>query len=507
MKPVLRFAGCHDGKWRVSVLELVKEEDRNKISCPEEVRCRGPEVLLRHSGKVLHRYLLEVRQEDNTKKIDAKFQTGKISLYVPPQGSAPRMAYASCNGFSDPKLMKGVAAANERWVHMQGQHNENPYHLLLMGGDQVYADQIWEERTVPSLTDWLQKSEEDRIAAPFDQTMADEVDEFYFDLYRKRWAQNEVAAVISGIPTLMMWDDHDIFDGWGSYDEAMQQSAVYQGIYAIARKYFMAFQLHLAPDHDVQDDAYLCPETANLSQYHQIANTGILILDLRSERTADQVIAPESWNCLYEALYARLEESARTGDMVHLLVMSSIPVVHPDFSMLESALRFVPGRQSLEDDLRDHWRSRAHKAERLRLIHRLFDIQYQYGIRVSILSGDVHVAALGMMEWKRTDMASVSVINQLTSSGIVHPSPAAIIAWAYDNLFARQETIDRGIEARMTHFPGTSQAFISGRNWLALEPDDPQPGQRIWASWHVEEENIPYTKVIHPLPVKRVSSA
>jgi hypothetical protein len=27
---------------------------------------------------------------------------------------------------------------------------------------------------------------------------------------------------------VMMWDDHDVWDGWGSYDPEMQQSAVFQ---------------------------------------------------------------------------------------------------------------------------------------------------------------------------------------------------------------------------------------------------------------------------------------
>jgi hypothetical protein len=26
----------------------------------------------------------------------------------------------------------------------------------------------------------------------------------------------------------MSWDDHDIFDGWGSYPEELQESAVFQ---------------------------------------------------------------------------------------------------------------------------------------------------------------------------------------------------------------------------------------------------------------------------------------
>ena len=54
------------------------------------------------------------------------------------------MAYASCNGFSSPKYMKGVDNRNIMWERMRDKHAGEPYHLLLLGGDQVYADPIWD---------------------------------------------------------------------------------------------------------------------------------------------------------------------------------------------------------------------------------------------------------------------------------------------------------------------------------------------------------------------------
>ena len=31
------------------------------------------------------------------------------------------------------------------------------------------------------------------------------------------------------MPQVMMWDDHDIFDGWGSYPHALLTCSVFQG--------------------------------------------------------------------------------------------------------------------------------------------------------------------------------------------------------------------------------------------------------------------------------------
>jgi hypothetical protein len=141
----------------------------------------------------------------------------------------------------------------------------------------------------------------------------------------------------------------------------------------------------------------------------------------------------------------------------------------------------------------------------VRLIHRLLTFATDKGTRVTILSGDVHIAALGVIESRRTGdgVANSQVINQLTSSGIVHPAPPALVAFALDRLFDNTEEVDRGITATMERFPGTQKRFLSGRNWLSLEPDDPSGQDRIWANWFAEgSQSEPYTKVIHPVTAR-----
>ncbi|KIY95748.1 hypothetical protein MNEG_12214 [Monoraphidium neglectum] len=46
------------------------------------------------------------------------------------------------------------------------------------------------------------------------------------------------------VPQVMTWDDHDLFDGWGSYPERVQTCPVFKGIYAAARRFYLLFQLH-----------------------------------------------------------------------------------------------------------------------------------------------------------------------------------------------------------------------------------------------------------------------
>lgn len=53
------------------------------------------------------------------------------------------------------------------------------------------------------------------------------------------------------------------------------------------------------------------------------------------------------------------------------------------------------GKIELLDDLEDHWAAAVHKKERNDLIRRLQAFAKEKKVRVTILSGDVHLAAVG----------------------------------------------------------------------------------------------------------------
>jgi phosphodiesterase/alkaline phosphatase D-like protein len=259
----------------------------------------------------------------------------------------------------------------------------------------------------------------------FTKLMETQVEKFYFDLYVDRWSQPEVAFMMARVPSIAMWDDHDIFDGWGSYPDERQNCDVFQGIRKWAAKAFRVFQQHLG---DEENRATAIGPQFGFSFGHVIGNVAFLAVDMRTERTSDQVLSIPHWDQIYQWLDA-------IPPTRHLFILSSIPVVYPGFDTLESLLGALPGYQDLEDDLRDHWNSPPHKAERLRLVHRLFDFARAKRIRPTVLSGDVHVAAVGVIENDRVRESVPVVINQLISSGIVHPGPPAAVLFCLKHLF------------------------------------------------------------------------
>ena len=496
--PVLSFKGISDDCWNVSCLYVTNGDiptlkytnDGNTVNV-------NATAIFEMSGKKVWRFNMSVTQSP----IEQKVSFGLIgidgsegSFYVSPQGSIPKIAYGSCNGFSSLKDMKKVEDKNFLWKDMASKHENISYNLLTLGGDQVYADQIWE--SVPSIKKWSHKNKDKRNKSPFTATMKKEVDAFYFNLYCERWSQPEIQKMLASIPTVMMWDDHDIFDGWGSHPESEQESPVFRGIYESARSHFRCFQQQLSTG---EAHPFSLGTHQSFSTGLIVGKAALLALDMRSERTNNQVISAETWQSIYKWM------DSIPDSVQHAYILSSIPVVHPDFGLIESILGVFPGQQELEDDLRDHWHSRGHKAERLRLIHRLLTLGDKH--RVTILSGDVHVAALGVIESERnkeTDPRG-KIVNQFTSSGIVHPAPPGAVLLALKILGAKKEHVDQGITTELINFPGSAHSFIGSRNWLSLEPDGND--DRVWANWFVESEikksQPPFTKVIHPLHYKQ----
>ncbi|GEO04061.1 metallophosphatase [Adhaeribacter aerolatus] len=462
-------------------------------------------VLLKtFAGSYVWRLDWWVAQTNSEQIVTYAVNNGTAYQYLVPELNKPlRICYGSCFGVHTLQDVNKLRNKNAMWKVLARVHQEKPYHLFFLGGDQVYSDQVWE--MVPALRNWLSKKLKKRVQAPFTPEMEQEVASFYFNLYTRMWSQKQPAAILSQIPTLMMWDDHDIFDGWGSYVPEQQECPVFKGIYYQAREHFRLFQLQTNTDGVIGELALLGKSGYTFA--HRMGDLALVALDLRSERTQNQVTSPESWDSLQtwldEAIREKLlPDGTPQKACKHLLVLSGIPVVNADLTLLETALNIRPGQQRMEDDLKDQWLSRAHQQERLRLIRGLLKFSQESGCRVTLVSGDAHVAFTGFIqsEPEANTGAEPLVINQLTSSAMVNLPPPTLVVYMMEKLLAgKVEVLDQGITARLLKFPGTNRRIIGARNWLSLTLDE-QPS--IHAEWYVEGEEKPFAKVIPPINVK-----
>lgn len=198
-------------------------------------------------------------------------------------------------------------------------------------------------------------------------------------------------------------------------------SPVFTGVGAVAFKYYMLYQHHSIPDEtDKEEPSWLLgsspgPYINELSRSlfmfmgRQVAFLG---LDCRTERMKDEILSQDT----YDRIFERLRREIVKGETMHLIVLLGVPIAYPRLNFLENVLtsramdpikalgrlgmfggflnKFDGGVEIL-DDLDDHWTAKHHKHERNWFIQELQELAAEKSVRVTILGGDVHLAAVG----------------------------------------------------------------------------------------------------------------
>ncbi|CZT08944.1 uncharacterized protein RAG0_13868 [Rhynchosporium agropyri] len=468
-------------------------------------------------------------------------KTDKQSFYIPAIPESMRIMFHSCNGFSvgtDEDAYSGACL----WNDVQREHAKAPFHVMLGGGDQIYNDGI---RVGGPLREWTDISNpHKRKEYPFPESLRKSCDEYYVNNYIKWYSTEPFAGANGQIPQLNLWDDHDIIDGFGSYVDDFMRCSVFRGIGGVANKYYLLFQHHLAPppstyttdapqttghekvglDQRQIDNTYVLDEKTIDSSYIIGAKPGPYVvehsrsiyarlgariaffgIDARTERTRKQVNYPETYHIIFTRLRKELSEAqASSSPIQHLVVLLGIPIAYPRLTWLENIfsspiiapIKFLhkrfgfgggffnhfDGSVDLLDDLDDHYTARTHKKERLYLIHQLQALASEFSARITILGGDVHLAAVG--RFYSNPKLQIPVANDyrymanIISSAIVNKPPPQAVA----NLLAKRNKLhhlDHDTDETLMKFfdkdPGDSSktsnsnhVTMPSRNWAVI---------------------------------------
>lgn len=372
---------------------------------------------------------------------------------------------------------------------------------MIGGGDQIYNDAV---RVSGPLKEWTSISNpRKRKEYPFGGELRNQCDKWYYENYRSWYSTEPFASANSRIPQINIWDDHDIIDGFGSYTDHFMRCPVFRGIGGVAFKYYCLFQHHTAPpvstfttdapstmeagaggtagiDPRQLENTYVYKNPADDPSWivgkrpgpyveeksrslymrlgRRIAFCGI---DARTERTRKQVNYPDTYDMIFDRL--RSEFTAAQGEIKHLILLLGVPIAYPRLAWLENILtspiiapirllnrRFgfaggffnsFDGGVDLLDDLDDHYTARHHKTERRELIVRLQRLAAEFSIRVTILGGDVHLAALGRFYSNPADnmdaLEDPRYMANVISSAITNKPPPKAVA----NLLAKRNKI------------------------------------------------------------------
>ncbi|CAI6279431.1 unnamed protein product [Periconia digitata] len=410
-------------------------------------------------GVTFWRFNLEVELGSLQARIAYRINRGPaIGFWVPAKGETMNVMFHSCNGFSLSVDSREFCGPDPMWRDVLNSHQTRPFHVMLGGGDQIYNDAVTRDTTLfrqwSESRDAVQKSK-----TPFSSELQNELEQFYLDRYSMWFSQGLFGMANSQIPMVNIWDDHDIIDGYGSYSHAWMQTPVFTGLGAVAYKYYLLFQHQsvIAETEKTEPSwiigahpgPYINQKSRSVFMHlgRQVAFVG---MDCRTERQLDEIITEDS----YDIIFDRLEEEIVQGETKHLVVMLGVPIAYPRLNFLENVLtsrvvqepiralgrtgmlggfvnKFDGGIEIL-DDLDDHWTAKHHKEERGWLIRELQHIAKTKSVRITILGGDVHLAAIGQFySNKKLGIAKDKdhrYMPNVISSAIVNTPPPEMMA-------------------------------------------------------------------------------
>ena len=209
---------------------------------------------------------------------------------------------------------------------------------LVLLGDQVYADEV------PPGTAAFIRARRDIREPPYEE-VADF--EEYTRLYHESWTDPDIRWLLSTVPSVMIFDDHDVRDDWNiswSWVEEMRMQDWWDNRITGA---FMAYWLYqhignLSPpefeeedllrlirtDHDggprLREAARMWDRESAASRwafYRDFGDSRLLVLDSRAARVLNdgrrEMIDEEEWDWVIQH---------SLGDFDHLVIASTLPV-------------------------------------------------------------------------------------------------------------------------------------------------------------------------------------
>jgi hypothetical protein len=292
-------------------------------------------------GYTFWRFNIEVELREKQQRIAYRINRGPATgFWVPAAGETMNMMFYSCNGFSLSVKPDELSGPDPMWRDVLNNHQTRPFHLMIGGGDQIYNDCVADECEL--FKEWLSiKNPVHKHTTAFTPEMQDEMEKFYLERYCMWFSQGLFGLANSQIPMVNMYDDHDIFDGYGSYPHHDMKSPVFSGLGAVAFKYYMLFQHQSIMDEtESSEPSWILgsepgPFIGELgrSLFMSVGSrVALLAVDCRMERTEHDVISDQTWEKIMNRLYAEV----RRGQVEHLLVLLGIPIAYPRLVWLEN---------------------------------------------------------------------------------------------------------------------------------------------------------------------------
>jgi hypothetical protein len=423
-------------------------------------------------------------------------------IRIPEPGGEQRITFGSCRVSPGAMELHGRDALSSFAERLSTGH-EWP-DLLLMVGDQVYADE-----TTPQIREFITARRD--VGEPPGLEIADF--EEYTELYRLAWDSDPaVRWLLSTVPSAMIFDDHDIRDDWNTSEawlrDIREQPWWNARIVGGLGAYWIYQHLgNMSAEERANDEVYQAVLNADgdagkvldefvgradreargirWSYAHDYGRTRVIVIDSRCGR-----VLPEGERAMLDPdELAWVGEQCR-GDVDHLVIATSLPfllppTIHHLESWDEAIARGAWGRRMarLGEKLRqgadlEHWA--AFESSFHALADTLLEVaRREDGPRsITLLSGDVHYSYYARVVGTRTP------ISQVVCSPMRNPLPPKF-RFLQRAAYGRITDLPARMLARLARVPKTPMRWRLGHgpwfhNALATMRIDGTSASVIW---------------------------
>jgi phosphodiesterase/alkaline phosphatase D-like protein len=372
--------------------------------------------------------------------------------------------------------------------------------FALLAGDQIYADEV----------EALALKERD----------PDERRQLYLGVYKRFWNNKYYRSVLCSLPAVLMWDDHDITDGWGSREDSFRDDdpqefrPEWKELLETAKSMFALMQAARNPEPLSKDF-----ETG-FDTCFKVGKAGFIVADLRSNRNLRKrrIWNPEQ----LEAIKAWV--AANKSEMETLFFVSSVVFSHGSpqietkmlgmwFRVLQvvklveksgffrkKVALFNSKFGDLRDDINDSWGSDYNRAETDRVLDYLFDVENPVDeidpLNVVILSGDIHTPGYSTIYSKRSDRHKKAVIPHIVATPVSYEP----FSWIGEAIFRRvTKVVKLGNNNNYTsqvshHFCYRNVVVVSLRNYSKEE--DEKDGKESYLKVKYYLEGFPEPQIM-----------
>ena len=367
-----------------------------------------------------------------------------------------RLLFGSCREApsvrDDAKLDPDVLDAYAK--RMASQHHEEWPDLLLLVGDQMYADE-----TSPAIQDYIRTRRDIRRAPKTEVANFEE----YTRLYQESWSEPTTRWLMSTLPSSMIFDDHDVRDDWNTshaWRLDMQRTDWWEERITGALMSYWIYQHlgNLSPAGLAENEMYrivrdLPDGEAALRAFAQAADreadgakgamwsyrrdyglVRLLVIDSRCGR----ILADGRRSMISDPEFEWIERQVQDGSFEHLVVATSMPWLLPralhDIESLDESL-CAGSRGSFMAGIGE-WLRRAVDLEHWAAFRKSFDRLARFFERVGggghgerppaticVVSGDVHHTYVSEADYRQP---LESRVFQITCSPIHNTIPLAM---------------------------------------------------------------------------------